>query len=41
MIQQSYSWTYILRKLQFEKMHAPHPNINRSTIYHSQDVEAT
>ena len=39
MIQQSHSWVYILKKTYFEKIHAPH--VPCSTIYNSQDMEAT
>ena len=38
MIQLSHSWAYIRRKLQLEKIHAPH--VHSSTIYNSQDMEA-
>ena len=38
MIQLSHSWAYIRRKLQLEKIHAPH--VHSSTIYNSQDIEA-
>ena len=39
MILQFYFWTYIWRKTWYERIHVP--NVHFSTIYNSQDMEAT
>ena len=39
MIKQSQSWAYILRKHNLKRY--MHPNVHSSTIYNSQDVEAS
>ena len=39
MIQQSLSWAYIQTKLDSKRY--IHPNVHASTIYNSQDKEAT
>jgi len=37
---QSYSWTYIQKKKHGPKRYM-HPNVPCSTVYNSQDMEAT
>ena len=39
MIQQSHSWAYIQTKAIIQK--DMHPNVHSSTVYNSQDMEAT
>ena len=39
-MQQSHSWTYVLEKILNSKR-CMHPKADSSTIYNSQDIEAT
>ena len=39
MTQQSHYWAYILRKAELKETHVP--DVHCSTIYNSQDIEAT
>ena len=39
MIQQSHCWAYTLRKPEGKETRVP--NVHRSTVYNSQDMEAT
>ena len=39
MTQKAHYWAYILRKPYFQK--TMHPNVHCSTVYNSQDMEAT
>ena len=41
MIQQSHSWQYIQKNENTNLKRYMHPNVHSSTIYDSQDMEAT
>ena len=42
MIQQSHCWAYTLRKPELKETELKvYPNVHRSTVYNSQDMEAT
>ena len=41
MIQQSHSWAYISEEESSNLKRCMHPNVHSSTIYNSQDMEAT